>query len=162
MKTLPVLYRWGFFRRDFMEFRFLSDEFFIDYSHCVEMEKKRNRPYACMCIVEIDSLNFAIPIRHHIKHKHAIFTDKEKTQGLDLSKAVIILDVNKYVDKTRTAYISDEEFIFLNRKKHFIKSKMTTYIKNYKKAYANREISKNKILCDMSCLQYFHKELNID
>jgi len=30
---------------------------------------------------------FAIPIRHSIRHKYAIFTNKEKTMGLDLSKS---------------------------------------------------------------------------
>lgn len=145
-----------------MEFRFLTDKFFIDYSHCIEMEKKKDRPYACMCIVEIGNLYFAIPIRHHIKHKYAIFTDKNKTQGLDLSKAVIIIDREKYIEKTKTAYISREEFRFLSKRKYFIKSKMITYIKKYKKSYENIDIEKNKTLCEMSCLQYFHKELNID
>lgn len=49
-----------------MKFRFLTDEFFKVYSNCLEMERKNNRPYAHLCIVEMDNLKFAI-------------TDKEKS-----------------------------------------------------------------------------------
>jgi len=112
-----------------MEFRFLTDEFFNDYKDCTEMEKKNNRPYANICLIELDNIYFAIPIRHKISHSYAVFTNKEKTQGLDLSKAVVINDVDRYIDRTKTAYISDEEYKQLSRKKYFIKQKLITYIK---------------------------------
>lgn len=34
-----------------MEFRFLTDKFFDDYKNCPEMERKTNRPYALMCVI---------------------------------------------------------------------------------------------------------------
>ncbi|EHL16188.1 hypothetical protein HMPREF9629_01444 [Peptoanaerobacter stomatis] len=144
-----------------MEFRFLTDEFFNDYKDCTEMEKKNNRPYANICLIELDNIYFAIPIRHKISHSYAVFTNKEKTQGLDLSKAVVINDVDRYIDRTKTAYISDEEYKQLSRKKYFIKQKLITYIKKYKKIVNNKHNQRDEIFCKMSCLQYFHKELNI-
>lgn len=36
------------------------------------------------------------------------------------------------------------------------------YIKLYKKAYKKQNIETYKILCSMSCLQYFHLELGIE
>ena len=72
-----------------MKFCFLTDNFFELYKDCEEIEKKNNRPYATVCLLKYKDLYFAIPIRHHIKHQYAIFTDKEKTKGLDLSKMLI-------------------------------------------------------------------------
>lgn len=143
-----------------MKFRFLTDEFFKVYSNCQEMERKNNRPYAHLCIVEMDNLKFAIPIRHHITHNYAIFTDKEKTKGLDLSKTVIIVD-DKYIDYSKIAYISAEEYNLLVNKKYYIKEKLKSYIKTYKKALKHKDIPRNKSLCEKSTLQYFHKELGI-
>ena len=108
-----------------MKFCFLTDNFFELYKDCEEIEKKNNRPYATVCLLKYKDLYFAIPIRHHIKHQYAIFTDKEKTKGLDLSKTLIIKDL-KYI-----------------------------------KALEHQDIKKNYLLCSMSCLKYFHDELNI-
>ena len=72
-----------------MKFCFLTDDFFELYKDCEEIEKKNNRPYTTVCLLKYNDLYFAIPIRHHIKHQYAIFTDKEKTKGLDLSKTLI-------------------------------------------------------------------------
>lgn len=52
------------------------------YKDCEEIEKKNNRPYATVCLLKYKDLYFAIPIRHHIKHQYAIFTDKEKQKDL--------------------------------------------------------------------------------
>ncbi len=144
-----------------MEFRFLTNDFFNAYSGCTEMERKRNRPYALFCLVEIKGLYFAIPIRHHVSHKFAVFTDDNKTKGLDLSKTVIITDISRYIDYNKTAYISQDEYNRLMKKTHFIKQKLLSYIRTYKKALKKLDISRNKSLCEKSTLQYFHKELGI-
>ncbi len=144
-----------------MKFRFLTDEFYNDYKDCIEMEKKNNRPYAHLCLIEFKGLHFAIPIRHNIKHSYAIFTNDDKNQGLDLTKTIIIKDLDKYVDNSRVAYIDNDEYKILIKKEYFIKQKLSTYIGKYKKAYANQNIPRNKSLCEKSTLQYFHKELNI-
>ena len=113
-----------------------------------------------MCLLKYNNLYFAIPIRHHIKHQYAIFTDKEKTKGLDLSKTLIIKDL-KYIIQNRTAFISQSEYSQLITKEAFIVSKLNSYIKKYIKALEHQDIKKNYLLCSMSCLKYFHKELNI-
>ena len=95
-----------------------------------------------------------------IKHQYAIFTDKEKTKGLDLSKTLIIKDL-KYIIQNKTAFISQSEYSQLITKETFIISKLSSYIKKYIKALEHQEIKKNYLLCLMSCLKYFHNELNI-
>ena len=143
-----------------MKFCFLTDNFFELYKDCEEIEKKNNRPYATVCLLKYKDLYFAIPIRHHIKHQYAIFTDKEKTKGLDLSKTLIIKDL-KYIIQNKTAFISQSEYSQLIIKENFIISKLSSYIKKYIKALEHQEIKKNYLLCSMSCLKYFHDELNI-
>ena len=56
------------------------------------------------------------------------------------------------------------KYIFLIIKNKFtllINKKMEDYIKKYKKALKDPSIPANKILCNSSCLQYFHAELGI-
>ncbi|MBR8733418.1 hypothetical protein IX329_000992 [Fusobacterium necrophorum] len=86
-----------------MKFNFFKEEFFEKYKDCEEMEKKPNRPYACTTLVNCMGVTFAVPLRSHIRHEYAVFTDKEKTKGLDLTKAVVVNDVAKYID-TETKY----------------------------------------------------------
>ncbi len=144
-----------------MKIRFLTDEFYKDYANCPELEKKRTRPFAQICLISYDDLTFAIPIRSHIKHKYAFFTNKEKTKGLDLSKSIVINDLNKYVNIKLIAYIDMEEFSIIEHQEEKIKIKLESYIKKYKKALKHQKDNKNKLLCKMSTLQYFHKELGI-
>ena len=47
--------------------------FYEKYSNCKEILKKVNGPYT-ICIIEINKLTFAIPIRHNINHKYLIKT----------------------------------------------------------------------------------------
>ena len=54
---------------------------------------------------------------------------KEKTKGLDLSKTLIIKDLN-FVIQNRTAFISQDEYSQLIQKETFIISKLNSYIKN--------------------------------
>ena len=144
-----------------MKFNFLKKEFFEEYRECKEMEKKENRPYACIALVKCMDMIFAVLLRSHIKHKYAIFTDKEKTKGLDLSKAVVINDVLRFVDTEIKVFINEDEYRFLLGKEYFLSTKLETYIKQYKKALEKPELSKNKNLIEHSTLQYFHKELGI-
>lgn len=145
-----------------MKFYFLTKDFFEEYNYCEQMEKKQNRPHACITLVEYSGVTFAIPLRSHIKHEYAIFTDKGKTKGLDLSKAVIINDLVKFIDNKTHVFIDEAEYKFLLGKEHFLSTKLESYIKKYKKALKKPEIPKNKLLLEYSTLQYFHKELNIE
>ena len=133
-----------------MEFYLLTKKFYEKYSNCKEILKKENRPYT-ICIIEINKLTFAIPIRHNINHKYSIKTFNN--QGLDFTKAVIIID---------KAFISEKNVKNYQQKKSLIKPKLKKFIKTYKKAIKNPNDLKNKILCEFSSLQYFHKELGIE
>ena len=145
-----------------MKFNFLTKEFFDKYKECLELEKKENRPYACTTLINCLGMTFAVPLRSNIQQEYALFTNKEKTKGLDLSKAVVINDYEKFVDTVTKVYISDDEYKVLLGKENFLSKKLETYIKKYKKALKNPDIPKNSILLKYSTLQYFHKELNIE
>mgnify|MGYP000979967148 CR=1 FL=1 len=95
-----------------MEFYLLTKKFYEKYSNCKEILKKENRPYT-ICIIEINKLTFAIPIRHNINHKYSIKTFNN--QGLDFTKAVIIID--KAFISEKNVYIEQEEYEELSTKK---------------------------------------------
>lgn len=143
-----------------MKFNFLKKEFFENYKECPEIEKKENRPYT-VTLIKCFGITFAVPLRSNIQHEYALFTNKEKTKGLDLTKAVIINDYNKFIDSTTKVYINEVEYKMLLGKENFLSKKLETYIKKYKKALKNPNILKNNTLLKYSTLQYFHKELNI-
>lgn len=57
-------------------FVFLSNKFYETYpsSEYPEIEQKKNRPYIQVC-VEIDGVQYAIPLRSDIHHPH-VFLDR--------------------------------------------------------------------------------------
>ena len=140
-----------------MNFFLLENNFYKDYSTCREILKKTNRPYAVF-LIKLNNLTFAVPVRSHITHKYSIKTIGNK--GLDFSKAIVINDRQKYISK-KYAYIDNREYQIIMEQKWKITKKMEDYIKKYKKALKDTFIPANKILCNSSCLQYFHAELSI-
>ena len=141
-----------------MEFKFLTENFYEKYENYKEVEKKKNRPYTVVYIIEYNNLLFAIPLRHNINHRYKISTVDNK--GLDLSKVLVITD-RKYIDNKKV-FINDEEYKLLKNKERKIVSELQKYIKLYKRALKKPEIARNKSLIEKSCLQYFHKELGIE
>jgi len=137
-----------------VKFVFLTSEFYEEYKNCPEIEQKNTRPYI-QAFITINDLMFAIPLRSKILHPHVLWTDKANKCGLDFSKAVIILDEAKYIDKTAKPYIRPNEFNELRGKEYIIKKKMEKYIKDYKKAKSKLDIPLNKQLCKYSTMQYF-------
>lgn len=144
-----------------LKFIFLTQQFYQDHKNCSEIEQKQNRPYI-MALATINNIDFAIPLRSHIRHDNVLWTDKANKCGLDFSKAVIILDKLKYIDNSTTPLIRQNEFNSLKGKEHIVKSKMESYLNKYIKAHNNQEILRNKMFCSFSTLQYFHKELGIE
>jgi protein AbiQ len=148
-----------------LEYIYLTKDFYEKYENCSEIEKKHNRPYA-MLLLRIDDVNWAIPLRSHINHKHVVWSDKENKCGLDLSKAVVIED-EKYIS-SGNPNLRQNEFNELKGKNYIVYNKMKNYIEKYIKAYCNQHIDRNKTLCKYSTLQYFHeyipslKESNIN
>jgi protein AbiQ len=143
-----------------MKYLFLNDSFYEKYNQFdyPEIERKSSRPYI-MVKINIDGLNFGIPLRSGISHSYALWTDKENKCGVDYSKAVLIPD-ETYIDDKKP-HIRENEFHVLKDKDHMIQSGFKAYIEKYKNALSELHIERNKKLCKFSTLQYFHIELKI-
>lgn len=141
-----------------MKYIFLTEQFYKDYEKCPEIEQKRFRPYI-MLLVKIDNLTFALPLRSHIKHPYAFFTDNENHCGVDYSKAVIITNESLYID-TKRPTLRPNEHKALQGKAYIITKEFSRYLNDYKKA-----VTKNTKRLDYTykycTLQYFHNELGI-
>ena len=136
---------------------YLTKTFYCDYEDCDEIEQKENRPYVRVQIV-IDGVIWAIPLRSGIKHKYAIWTDRKNNCGLDLSKAVAVLKPKKYIEKSKTPHIRENEHNVLKRiNDSWIKEKFCSYIKAYKKAKEHPSAEHNRKILEYSALQYFEK-----
>ncbi len=133
-----------------MKFILLSEKFYQTYGQLPEILSKNTRPYACL-EVEIDGIRFAIPFRHHIRHKYSFITYGEC--GLDYTKAVVIEDWNMV--SATLPIIEQKEFNFLKGKDALIESGMRRYYKLVLKArkYADNPHYTNILKC--SALQYF-------
>ena len=141
-------------------FFYLTHKFYNKYKNCKEILYKPKRLYA-VHLIEYNNLIFAIPIRSNITHEFSYKTIKEKnkSKGLDFTKTVIINDL-KYLSK-QPVRINQEEYLKLDKNRHFIEKKMLSYLKIYKKALQKPNTNKNKNILSKSTLQYFHKELSI-
>jgi len=139
-----------------LNYIFLTQQFYTDYKNCTEIEQKQTRPYV-QVYIKVNGVDFAIPMRSHIKHKDNVFwTDRQNQCGLDFTKAVVIED-KKYIDKTLTPYIRPHEHSALIGKEHEVKQGMTNCIANYKEAKNNPTRRGNVFLLKYSTLQYFEK-----
>lgn len=134
----------------------LSDEFYKTYSDCPEIMRKYNRPYVCL-EVRIDELTFAIPLRHHIPHRHCFPTIENS--GLDYTKAVVI-SRSDYLRNERPT-IEQKEYNLIKKSEHRIEQGMRKYLKLYRSAWQYRDNPEYQKILHWSTLQYFHKELGL-
>ena len=139
-------------------FLFLTPAFYQDYSDCPEIVTKQNRPYVQVC-VRINDLLFVVPMRSNIRHEYVLWTNKENGCGLDFSKAVVILDEERYIDSVHKPQIRQNEFNALKGKDQIVYKKMMQFINQYKKAKENQHIKQKEQLCRFSTLQYFEEYL---
>lgn len=139
-----------------LKYTFLTDQFYIDYSHCTEIEQKRFRPHVQLQVV-VDGVTWCIPMRSHIRHPHALMTDPENGCGVDFSKAVAISDRTKYLDFENKPKIRQNEFDALRGKEYIILQKFKKYIKDYKRAKNRLDVERNAELVRKSTLQYFEE-----
>ena len=138
-----------------IKFIFLSEKFYEEYSNdnYPEIALKPNRPYIQICL-EIDGVLFAIPLRSNIEHPFAVWTNKKKHCGADLSKTVVLKD-DTYIDTTNQPYIRQDEFDALRGKDYTLKKKLKGYIEKYKNARQNITDARNANIVKCSTLQYF-------
>ena len=133
-----------------MRLVYLADTFFARYGRFPEILQKKDRPYACL-EVEIDGLLFAIPFRHHIRHKHAFFTVDDA--GLDYTKAVVVEDAS-YISPD-PAFIDSAEFKIIKGRETIITNGMRRYYRLYLKALSQRGNPFYENIRRCSSLQYF-------
>lgn len=138
-----------------MKLKILSKEFYNTYAECKEILKKENRPYACLTI-ELDGLLFAVPFRHHIKHKYSFHTLGEA--GLDYTKAVVISDPCYLSGENPT--IESKEFAIIKREEQKIRYGLKQYVNQYKRAMKHRNNPRSEMILKYSSLQYFEDCLN--
>lgn len=140
-----------------MKYTFLTEDFYKDYPHekYPQMEVKNNRPYAH---VEIEAYNqlFCIPLRSHIDHPHAFFTNKRERCGVDYSK-VVVINNDDYIDKTTKVFLRPKEYKKLHGKDYMIKKQFMEYIELYKQAKTDKTISHREDILNFSTLQYFEE-----
>ena len=140
-----------------LKFVFLTEQFYIDYASCHEIEKKRERPHAQVTL-QVGGCLFCIPFRSHIMHEYAYWTDKANHCGLDFSKAVVITDPGKYIDRTNTPFLRPAEYYALKDVSEYeVARRLQYYISQYKKAKTAPEKKRNALLLKYSTLQYFEE-----
>ncbi|MDR2923535.1 MAG: hypothetical protein LBU85_09380 [Treponema sp.] len=148
-----------------MEFHRLSAAFYTQFGQCEEILTKEDRPYYVL-LLELDSLIYAIPLRSHITHSYCFIADNSSGQnnGLDYSKAVVIIDSDKYIDPAPVT-IRQHEYNVYKQREYLIRKQFSSYVALYKKEVRRR--LKNpalpvSALCRYSSLKYFHRELALD
>ena len=140
------------------KFIFLTQQFYADYMACPEIEQKPDRPYV-QVVLRIDDIDFAIPMRSHIKHPNAYITDEKNLCGLDYSKAIVLVDPARYIDISRKPRIRQNEFDALRGKEYIVEQGMRRYLKLYHRALLHPEIPRNAMLLRYSTLQYFEEHI---
>lgn len=145
----------------------LTEDFYKENNNLIEiMAGDKSRPYF-MYHITIGSLEFAIPLRSDIRHKHYFYTGKNEKQeicGIDYTKAVLLSDKKKYV-KNVHVWIREEEYKEIRGNEFLIKKNFEKYIRVFKKAYKivslERGSDYEKNLCRFSTLQNYIEELEI-
>lgn len=140
-----------------MKYTFLTEKFFNDYPYeqYPQMEIKEDRPYAHVQ-VEVYNQLFCIPLRSHIDHPHALFTNKKERCGVDYSKAVVINN-DEYIDKTKKVFLRPNEYKKLKGKDFTIKKQFLAYIELYKQAKIDDTVDHRVEILAFSTLQYFEE-----
>jgi protein AbiQ len=147
-----------------MEFRRLSADFYLKFSHCEEILTKENRPYYVL-LLKLDDLTYAIPLRSHITHPYCFIADNTAGQnsGLDYSKAVVILDLAQYIDPVPVT-IRQHEYNIFKKQEYLIIKQFSSYVLSYKKEIRRRLKNPElpvSAMCRYAALKYFHRELGL-
>ena len=142
-----------------MKYTFLTSDFYNDYpqSKYPQIEQKNNRPYGHVKL-SVNGVLFALPLRSHIDHPHAFFTNKKNHCGIDYSKAVVITKTN-YIDNVTKVHIRPDEFKKLQGKDYRIQTEFQAYINLYKQAKTDTTVPHRDKILNYSTLQYFEQYL---
>lgn len=151
-KLAPCTDVQGVFIGGFMRLVYLSGAFYESFprNDYPEMLHKEERPYICIT-VEVDNREYALPIRHHITHRHAFSTIGER--GIDYTKAVVI-ESEDYIAGD-APIIDTVEWRKIQMNERAIIVGFTKYLKEYRRALSRKDKLKDDIILRYSALQYF-------
>lgn len=140
---------------------FLTEKFYQDHVDCPEIEQKPSRPYIRVGVV-LGGVLWAVPLRSHIRHEYALWTDKPKRCGMDFTKAVVIERPAEYISAV-PPYMRPNEFDELKKiNPYTVEQKLKTFVNVYKRAKVHPEIPRNQSILAYSTLQYFEEYINSD
>lgn len=154
MDDIPSAYVEGIFLGAHMKLIILTRDFYTEHSQHEEILKKQDRPYACLAI-ELGGILFAIPFRHHIKHRYACYTLGEA--DLDFTKAVVITE-KRYIASDKPT-IESKEYTIIKRDEQKIRYKFESFLNQYRRAMKHRDTPRSSKLLRYSALQYFEDYL---
>ena len=140
-------------------FIILSDRFFALYptEQYPEIEQKPDRPYVQIRIT-LNGIDFAAPLRSHIRHPNAFITDAENNCGVDYSKAIVLKE-DWYIDETQSPQLRQNEYDALRNTENTLRTGLRRYIRKYKRAKRNLSKPSNQQIVNFSTLQYFEDEI---
>lgn len=144
------------------DFVLLSKFFYESYPKDLypEIAQKQSRPYIVI-LVEVKDKTFAVPLRSHIRHKHAFITDELRGCGLDFTKSVVISNP-LFIDKSHRVLINKEESFKIYNNHDKIQTDFEQYLKDFIRAFiATKNENFKPTIVKYSSLIYFLKELGI-
>lgn len=144
----------GIFLGAHMKLIILTRDFYTEHNQHEEILKKQDRPYACLT-VKLDGILFAIPFRHHIKHRYAFHTLGDA--GLDFTKAVVITE-KRYIASDKPT-IESKEYAIVKKEEQKIRYKFKSFLHQYRRAMKHRDNPRSAKLLKYSALQYFEDYL---
>src|SRR3712207_5058655 len=144
------------YRKEYMKYIFLTDEFYKTHPKELypEMIRKNERPYV-QILINVNNQLWAIPLRSHINHEYAFWSDRDKKCGIDFTKAVPISTKDIRLDKVPR--LRQHEYIALKRQGNNVTSQFKNYIKQYIHAKENPHTARSKAILRFSTLQHFEE-----
>lgn len=151
-----------------MKLKKLKIDFFQDNPNLIQALYDKDRGYGIV-VISYNSLTFGIPLHSNINPKKG-FTTKvdsvvengkeiKKYKGLDYNKAVLLFDVDYYVD--RSFRIPSDEYDKIMDNKEKIKLDFEKYVLNYIKLHNEKKYKQVKREYDRSTLINYHADLGI-
>lgn len=150
-----------------MHLKKLDNSFYTDNAHLKEAldnyngrwESGKVRGYGVV-VISINNLTFAIPLRSNIRHSASYITLRNKSSGLDFSKALLISD-EKYISDIPFKIDYNQHKNLVN-KEHYITQKFEHYVSRY--IFAIKKEDENILSSSeyrYSTLVNYHQELGI-
>lgn len=145
----------------------LSNEFYLKHDNDVEILKKKDRPYAQGTLISDVANIYFIPFRTNLPQKALkrfpedyieLPTLSKPYAGLDITKTIILTEPEE-VRLLPRAYVDNNQYKLLMRKKQELEKKVLDYVQGYKRLIKDKKGIKDKY--QFTTLRYFHKELGL-